>query len=109
MSGILKYKTKIFILVLIACVFCIGLVWLNASSSKLQYEINSINNKITEASWEIRNLEVTVKRETNITNLEEKAQEIGMVYPSFKEIVYLRGDTPDVRDLALALRENVYR
>ena len=109
MSRILKDKTKIFILVLIVCVFGIGLVWLNASSSKLQYEINSINNKITEASWEIRNLEVEVKRETNITNLEQKATEIGMVYPSFKEIVYLRGDTPDVQDLALALRENVYR
>ena len=109
MSRIFRDKTRIFILVLIVCVFSIGLVWLNAFSSKLQYEINSINNKISQASWEIRNLEVTVKSETNITNLEDKAAEIGMIFPSFKEIVYLKGDTPVVRDFALALRENVYR
>ena len=109
MTGIFKDKTKIFILIIIACIFCVGLVWLNAVSSKLQYEINSINNKIQQTSWEIRDLEVSVKSKTNITNLEEKAAEIGMVFPDINDIVYLRGDTPQVQDFALALRENVYR
>ena len=109
MTRLLKYRTRIFILITIACIFCVGLVWLNAQSSKLQYEINSINNKITETSWEIRDLEVTVKSRTNITNLEDKAMEIGMVFPTYRDIVYLRGDTPRVQDFALALRENVYR
>lgn len=109
MTTLAKYRTRIFILVMLICVFSVGLVWLNAQSSKLQYEINSINNKITETSWAIRDLEVTVKSKTNITNLEDKAVEIGMVFPSSRDIVYLRGDTPRVQDFALALRENVYR
>ncbi len=109
MTKLQRYKTKIFILLVIACIFCVGLVGLNAVSSKLQYEINSINNRIKETGWEIRDLEVSVKSRTNITNLEEKAVEIGMVYPNINEIVYLRGDTPKVQDFALALRENVYR
>ena len=109
MTRILRDKTKIFILIIIACIFCVGLVWLNAVSSKLQYDINSINNKIQQTSWEIRDLEVSVKSKTNITNLETKAMEIGMVFPDINDIVYLRGDTPRVQDFALALRENVYR
>lgn len=104
-----KDKTKIFILILMACVFCVCLVGLNAYSSELQYDINSINNRIQESNWKIRDLEVSLKTKTNITNLEARALEIGMAYPSFNEIVYLRGDTPDVQDFALALRENIYR
>ena len=109
MTRTLGYKARIFILILIACTFCVGLVYLNALSSKLQYDINSINNKITEASWDVRDLEVSVKRQTNITNLESKAAAIGMVYPGFRDIVYLRGETPKVQDFALALKENIYR
>ena len=109
MSGILRDKTKIIIVILLVCAFCVGLVWLNAYSSELQYDINSINNKIQQTSWEIRDLEVSVKSKTNITNLETKAMEIGMVFPDINDIVYLRGDTPRVQDFALALRENVYR
>jgi len=104
-----KSKIRILLLIIVICAFCVWLVYLNALSSKLQYEINSINNKITESSWDMRNLEVAVKRQTNITNLEEKATEIGMVYPGFKDIVYLRGETPVVQDFALALRESIYR
>ncbi len=109
MTRTLGYKIRIFILILIACAFCVGLVYLNALSSKLQYDINSINNKITEASWDVRNLEVSVKRQTNITNLEAQAASIGMVHPGFSDIVYLRGETPKVQDFALALKENIYR
>ena len=109
MTRTLGYKIRIFILILIACAFCVGLVYLNALSSKLQYDINRINNQIQQTGWEIRALEVSVNTQSNITNLEQKAAELGMVYPNFSDIVYLRGDTPEVEDLALALRENVYR
>ena len=109
MSKIFRDKTRIFIIIILVCAFCTGLVWLNAYQSKLQYEINSINNKVQSLTWDLRELEVSVKMETNITNLEGKATELGMVYPTFTDIVYLRGDTPEVKDLALAIRENIYR
>ena len=109
MTRTARSKIKILILILVICAFCVVLVYMNAWSSKLQYEINSINNQITEATWDMRNLEVSVKKQTNITNLEAKATEIGMVYPGFKDIVSLRGDPPQVQDFALPLKENVYR
>ena len=109
MTRTTRSKIRILVIVLFICAFCVCLVYLNAMSSKLQYEINSLNNKITEASWDVRNLEVSVKKQTNITNLEAKAMEIGMVFPGFKDIVYLRGDTPEVQDFAIALKESIYK
>ena len=109
MSSIQKYKTKIFALILLVCVFCVGIVWLNASASKLQYEINSVNNRIQETSWQIRSTEANVSIQSNIGSLEERAAEMGMVRAGFGDIKYLKGDSESVEDFALALRENVYK
>ena len=109
MSSIQKYKTKIFILILLVCAFCLGIVWLNASASKLQYEINTVNSKIQQASWDIRTVEASIGIKSNIASLEQKAQELGMVRADFADIIYLKGDSESVEDFALALRENVYR
>ena len=109
MSSLQKYKTKIFVLILLVCVICVGIVWLNASASKLQYEINTVNNKIQEPSWQIRSTEAKVSIQSNIASLEEKAGELGMVRANFGDIIYLKGDSESVEDFALALRENVYR
>ena len=78
MSSLQKYKTKIFVLILLVCAICVGIVWLNASASKLQYEINTVNNKIQETSWQIRSTEAKVSIQSNIASLEEKA---GAIWP----------------------------
>ena len=109
MSSIQKYKTKIFVLILLVCVFCVGIVWLNASASELQYDINTVNNNIQQTSWEIRSVEATIGIRSNIASLEEKAADLGMVRAEFADIIYLKGDSESVDDFALALRENVYR
>ena len=109
MSGILRDRTKIFILILVVCLFCIGIVWLNAVSSEIQYDINNINNKIQQTSWEIRTLEAKVSSKSSLADLEQRAFGLGMVHAGFNDIYYLRGDTASLDDLALALRENVYR
>ena len=109
MSSILKYKTKIFVLILLVCVFCVGIVWLNASASELQYEINTVNNQIQQTSWQIRSTEANIGIKSNIASLEQKAADLGMVRAEFADIIYLKGDSESVEDFALALRENVYR
>ena len=54
------------------------------------------------------NLEVQIKSATNITNIEKKALDIGMIYPDFDQIIYIQGGS-DIEEFALALMESVYQ
>lgn len=109
-SPVLSVKQRIqsFVL-LIACGFIfIGLIGLNAFSSKLQYDINMLNKEILSVQRVVQNLEVDIKTATNITTVEAKAVSIGMVYPTFEEMIYLDSDTGVLQDFALALQESAY-
>ena len=111
MKSVLRDKTKIIFILVAVTFLCIGLIGLTAYSTSLQYDINSINNRIQDSQWAMRNLEVEIKSANTLSNLEERAIDMGLVYPNFDEIVYLHtnSDTAAVHDLAVALRETVYR
>ena len=94
-------------LLLIICGCFLFFVGLDASTSKVQYDINQINKQITEAEKQITKLEVEIKSATNITTIEKKALELGMIYPDFDQIIYVQGDS-GIEDFALALMESVY-
>lgn len=108
---VLKGRTSTFVALIVMTLLCLSLVWLTALSTSIQYDINSINNKIQDSQWTKRNLEVEIKSANTLSNLQAKATEMGLVYPSFDEIVYLETETQDegVHDLAVALREIAYR
>lgn len=108
---VLKGRTSTFVALIVMTLLCLSLVWLTALSTSIQYDINSINNKIQDSQWTKRNLEVEIKSANTLSNLQMKATEMGLVYPSFDEIVYLETGTQDegVHDLAVALREIAYR
>lgn len=108
MKSVLQDKTKIIVILIIATALCIGLIGLTAYSTSLQYDINSINNRIKDSQWTIRNLEVEIKSANTLTSLQNKATDMGLIFPSFDDIVYLETSTQtaQVHDLALALREN---
>ncbi len=101
-------KARVFILMALLCAIIVGFVASNAYTSKIQYEINSLNRQVQETERRIQNIEVKIKSASNITTIESKAFALGMSYPGFDEIVYLRGE-PQIEDLALALMEAVYR
>lgn len=104
-----KQRIHAFML-LIACGFVfIGLIALNAFSSKLQYDINELNKEILTAERVVQNLEVDIKTATSIATVEAKAFALGMVYPTFQEIVYLESGGDVLEDFALALRESAYQ
>jgi hypothetical protein len=97
-------------MLLIACGFVfIGLIGLNAFSSKLQYDINELNKEILARERVVQNLEVDIKTATNIATVEAKALSLGMVYPTFEEIVYLESGGEVQEDFALALIESAYQ
>ena len=111
MKIIVKDKAKIIIALFAVTFVCLALIASTAMSSSLRYDINKINNQIANQQWSQRNLEAKIKSANTLTNLENEALQLGLVYPTFNEIVYLgeEEEQEPVHDFALALRETAYR
>ena len=95
-------------LLLVICMAFLFFVGLDAHTSKVQYDINQINKQISETEKKITKLEVEIKSASNITTIEKKAKDLGMIYPAFDQIMYIQGDS-DIEEFALALMESVYQ
>ena len=108
MTASQKDKTRIIAALIAVAMIFVVVISINAYSAKLQYQINSINGRIQERQREILNLQVKIKSATNINNLEQRAFELGLVYPGFDEIIYLQNDENSIQEFALALKETVY-
>lgn len=105
--GLRQRIQAFFLLVLCGFIF-IGLIGVNAFSSKLQYDINTLNRQILSVERTVQNLEVEIQTATSISTVEAKALAMGMVYPTFQEMVYLDDQAGVQEDFALALRESAY-
>ena len=106
MKNLSMNKIKIVICLFAAAAVGLLLVGFNAYSSKLQYEINMINAQTAEKSYEIANLEVKIESATNVNNLEERALELGLIYPDFDRIITIKSTEGVVHDFASALMQN---
>ena len=105
------FKDRARIIAVIVAVFMVFLliIGVNAYTAKLQYEINNLSRQIQESERQIQNLEVRIKSATNITNLESRALELGLIYPDFDQIVFYDQGDADIEEFALALMETIYR
>lgn len=99
-------KLKIVLYLFAAAAVGLLLVGFNAYSSKLQYDINDLNSQIHEKSYERANLEVKIYNSTNVTNLESRALELGLIYPDFDRIITVKGNEGMVQNFASALMKN---
>lgn len=103
-----SYKIRILAGLVAICFLLLCIIGMTAYNSKIQYDINTMNSRISEARKEIQNLQVQIKSAANITNLEARAYALGLAYPGFDRIVYLRTESGGIEDFALALMESVY-
>jgi len=104
-----RYRFGIIALLMLLCFILLSIVWLSATTAKVQYEINKIDKQISETQKDIRTLQVRIKTASNITNIEARAEELGLVYPSFDQVKYIRSEQDVVKELALALMETAYQ
>ena len=104
-----SYKGKVVAELLVIFVLMLAVIGITAYNSKIQYDINKMNNQIAETQKEIQNLQVQIKTAANITNLESRATELGLMYPTSDQIVFLEAEEGGIEDFALALMESVYR
>lgn len=102
-----SYKVQVFMALLLVCVLMLCNIGITAYSSTLQYEINTMDSRIASVQRDVQNLQIKIKQAANITNLEARAAELGLVYPDFSQIVYLRAEN-NIEDFALALMESAY-
>ncbi len=108
MKQMLKGKTGVVIVLLLIAALCMSIVGMTAHITTLQYDINNINNKISAAQWEQRNLEAKIKSSNTLASLEYSAEDLGLIHPTFDQIIYLDTTENTVPDFALALREIAY-
>ena len=104
-----SYKVKVVVELLLIFVLLLAMIGLTAYNSKIQYDINRMNSQISETQKEIQNLQVQIKSAANITNLESRAAELGLIYPGPGQVVYLETEEGGIEDFALALMESAYR
>ena len=104
-----SYKVKVVAELLLIFVLLLAVIGITAYNSKIQYDINKLNNQISETQKEIQNLQVQIKTAANITNLESRAAELGLMYPTSDQSVFLEAEEGGIEDFALALMESVYR
>ncbi|MBQ3662108.1 MAG: cell division protein FtsL [Firmicutes bacterium] len=104
-----SYKVKVVAELLLIFALLLAVIGITAYNSKIQYDINKLNNQISETQKEIQNLQVQIKTAANITNLESRATELGLMYPTSDQIVFLEAEEGGIEDFALALMESVYR
>ena len=104
-----KDKTRLIMLIVFLGTLCIGIIVSTAYAAKLQYDINTILNENNILQGEIDNLNVAIKKESNIAIIEEKAtSELGMIYPQGSQIVRLGEKKVEGSDFARTLKEQAY-
>jgi hypothetical protein len=103
-------KGGILLLLLLAGILGIGMIIASAWMSSIQYEINRIEKSAEMTLTEIEKLSVKIEKGTGINVVELRAAgELGMVYPTAEQTVYIEGEPAPVNDFAQYIRENAYR
>jgi len=104
-----KDKARLMLLTVFAGFLCICLIITAAYSAQVKYNINGLLAQADAVQGEIENLNVAIKSAVSITVIEEKAiNQLGMVYPSVDQILYLDSDSNNIKDFDQTLKEIAY-
>lgn len=111
-AGQLKVKdrTRFMAYVVVLAVVCIGVVISGAYAATLKCDINSIIAENEEITKDIETLNVQIKTANGISAIESKALgELGMVYPTANEIVFIGEPAKESANLGVLLKEQAYQ
>jgi len=109
MTMTVREKCQVMILALVLAVLSAGLIASTAYSAKIKYNINKLVKESVVIEGEIENLNVKIKSQSNIQIVEEKAKtQLGMVYPTHDQYIYIDKEEVPIKDFALALKQEAY-
>ena len=102
-------KARLLFLTMIAGFLCVLLVISTAYAAGVKYEINKIIKENNELQGEIENLNVKIKSAVSISTVEQRAQnELGMVYPSADQYVYIGDESVPQGEMAMLIYDKAY-
>ena len=102
-------KKLAFSTVLVVGITMIMLIIITAYSAGVRYDINSMIKENQALMGEIENLQVKLYSANNINYVEGKAVgELGMVYPTAKNSVYISNDDMPAPGFADMIKEDAY-
>ena len=104
-----KDKARLLLLTVVVGVLCIGLIISTAFAASIKFETNRVIEKNNALEAEIENLNVKIYSSNNIEAIEKKASDqLGMLYPSSKQIIYVTEDEKPDGNFADTLKEEAY-
>lgn len=104
-----KDKARLLLLTITAGILCIGLIISTAYAASIKYSINETIRQNSALEAEIEMLNVKIYSANNIGAIEKKAiNELGMVYPKSKQIIYLDPTENPGADFASNLKKQAY-
>ncbi|MEI8216704.1 MAG: cell division protein FtsL [Eubacteriales bacterium] len=104
-----KDRAKLIMLLLVIGILCVAGVVSTAYATQIKYNLNEISKQNQIIQGEIDNINVIIEGENNITKIEDKAlNQLGMVYPSYDQIVYISQNNEKINNFASVLREQAY-
>ena len=105
----LKGRLRIILLTLVVGMISVGLMLSMAYAANIKFNINTMTKENAVIQGEIENLTVNIKSGTNIQIVEARAvSELGMVYPTSDQLIYVEGDKNKIKDFASVLKEQAY-
>ena len=103
-----KDKFRLLLLTAFIGVLCISLILTTAYAASVKYHINTMIKENTVLQGEIENLNVKIESASNIQIVEAKATQLGMVYPTPEQLIYIDGSKGTIKDFAMVLKEQAY-
>jgi cell division protein FtsL len=102
-------RAKLLMLLFIIGALCVVGVVSTAYATQIKYNLNEITKENIIMQGEIDNMNVIIQGENNVAKIEDKAINLlGMVYPSYDQIVYISEDSEKINNFASVLREQAY-
>jgi cell division protein FtsL len=90
-------------------VLCVGLILATAYSASVKYHTNNLIKQNEVIQGEIENLNVKIESASNIQIVESRAtKELGMVYPTTEQRVFVDKNKETSKDFAMVLKEQAY-
>lgn len=87
----------------------LGVIFISAYCASIKSEINHVNKEIAVLQEDIDYLKLEIESGSNIATIEDRAlKDLGMIYPTADQFVYIEGIKSKDNDLAQAIKENAY-
>lgn len=87
----------------------LGIIFISAYCASIKSEINQVNKEIAVLQEDIDYLKLEIESGSNIATIEDRAlKDLGMIYPTADQFVYIEGIKSKDNDLAQAIKENAY-